>query len=139
MRHVLLFIAIVCMSAMVGAWADDVTGADRILCSSNQATVCYVDGDCEVGPPWQWGVPQFIEIDFATKKLSTTKASHETRETPFKNQERSEGLIFLQGVENGRAFSIVIEEATGLLSAAVARDHVTVSIFGACTPAPSSR
>jgi hypothetical protein len=81
-------------------------------------------------------VPQFIEVDFKSKMLSTTKASHEWRETPFKNHQRSEGLIFLQGVERGRAFSIVIEEESGLLSAAIARDQITVSVFGACTPAP---
>jgi hypothetical protein len=122
--------------ASAAGFADDLKGAERILCTPVQATVCYVDGECEIGPPWNWGVPQFIEVDFKAKKLSTTKASHERRETSFKNHERSDGLIFLQGVERGRAFSFVIEEETGMLSAAIARDQITVSVFGACTPAP---
>jgi hypothetical protein len=83
MMKAIALIATVGISAGVGAWADDVTGAGRILCTTSQATVCYADGDCEIGPPWLWGVPQFVEVDFATKKLSTTKASHEMRETPY--------------------------------------------------------
>jgi len=131
-----LLVVLLFVLASASGFADDVTGAETILCTSVQATVCYFDGDCEIGAPWNWGVPQFIEVDFTNKKLSTTKASHELRETPFKNLERAEGLIFLQGVERGRAFSIVIEELSGIMSAAIARDQVTVSVFGACTPAP---
>ncbi len=37
--------------------------------------------------------------------------------------------------EQGRAFSFVVVEETGMVSIAVARDGVTVSVFGACTPA----
>jgi hypothetical protein len=40
-------------------------------------------------------------------------------------------------LENGRAFSLVINESTGMLSAAVARDGKSVGVFGACTPMPS--
>ena len=116
------------------ALADDVGNSDHILCTAIQATVCYMDEDCEIGTPWNWNIPQFIEIDFAEKVLRTTKASEENRQTPFKNLEREAGMIFLQGVERGRAFSFAIEEDTGLASIAVARNGVTVSVFGACTP-----
>ena len=49
------------------ASADDVKGAEAILCTSVQATVCYLEGDCEIGTPWNWNIPQFIEIDFGQK------------------------------------------------------------------------
>lgn len=114
--------------------ADDLSDAKTILCSASVATLCLEDGDCETGPPWNWNIPDFIEIDFAAKKLRTTKASGENRATPFKNLEQDAGLIILQGVENQRAFSFVITQKTGLASFAVARDGVTVNGFGACTP-----
>ena len=119
--------------------ADNVKDSEVILCTSIQATVCYMDEDCEIGTPWNWNIPQFIEIDFAEKVLRTTKASGENRQTSFKNIEREAGLIFLQGVERGRAFSFAIEEDTGLVSIAVARNGVTVSVFGACTPLPPAK
>ena len=128
------------MSAAIGAaplTADDVTGVSRLLCSSVEATVCDVNGDCEMGPPWNWDIPQFIEVDLSRKKLSTTPASGENRSTPILNITREQGVLFLQGVEGGRAFSFVIHESTGAVSAAVARDGITVSVFGACTPITS--
>ena len=115
------------------AVADDVHGTDLMICASVEATVCSLDG-CEIGTPWFWGIPQFVEIDLKAKQLKTTAASGENRATPFNSMERKDGLIFLQGVENGRAFSFVITEETGVLSAAVAREELTVSVFGACTP-----
>ena len=44
--------------------------------------------------------------------------------------------IVIQGFERGRAFGFVIEEASGQASVAVAREGVTVSVFGVCTPQP---
>ena len=114
--------------------ADDVTGVDTMICSSIQATVCSLDGDCEIGAPWLWGIPQFVEIDLKNKEVRTTEASGQRRATPLKHVERADGLLVLQGVENGRAFSFAITEEDGSLSVAVARDGITVSVFGACTP-----
>lgn len=116
------------------AVADDLSGADRLICSSVQATVCAEDGECEIGPPWNWNIPNFIVIDLKKGELSTTPASGERRVTPFKNHESTQGVTYIQGVESGRAFSLVINQATGQLSVAVAREGVTVSVFGACTP-----
>lgn len=118
---------------------DDLTGAEQLLCASVQATVCETEGECESGAPWTWNVPQFIEIDLGERVLRTTEASGEARETPIKNFLIEEGTIFLQGVERGRAFSVVIEESSGSASIAVARSGLTVSVFGACTPIPESR
>jgi hypothetical protein len=94
--------------------------------------------DCEIGSPWDWNIPQFIQVDLAKKVLRTTPASGENRSTPIKSLERSQGSIYLQGMEAGRAFSFVIDEASGDLAVAVARAGVTVAVFGACTPAVAS-
>ena len=117
------------------AMADNLTGIDRLLCSSAQATVCGDDGECVTAMPWTWNIPQFIQVDLTGKKLATTKASGENRSTPITTMKRESGWIFVQGVEGGRAFSFAIEESTGLMSVAVARRGLTVSVFGACTPA----
>ena len=129
-----LALAVLLASAPLAA--DDLTGADSLLCTAVQVTVCTANGECQVAPPWELNVPQFIKVDLKDKKLGTTEASGENRTTPIKNLEREDGLIFLQGVENGRAFSFVIAEDTGMASIAVARDGLTVAVFGACTPTP---
>lgn len=94
--------------------------------------MCHADGECFTSPPW------FIVVDLENRRLGTTEASGHNRSTPIKNLERDDGLIFLQGIENGRAFSFVIVEETGMVSIAVAREGLAVTIFGACTPTPVS-
>lgn len=120
--------------AIVGA--DDLTGQDRILCTAVEVTRCMESGTCTSELPWNLNIPQFIEIDLKAKTFSTTKASGENRATAIRNLLREEGLLVLQGFEAGRAFSFVIHEESGMASVAVARDGLTVSIFGACTPMP---
>lgn len=131
-----IYIALACVALLATspAVADDLTGAGTVLCSSAQAVVCSEVEGCETAPPREWNIPAFIQIDLANKTLSTTAASEENRVTPIQTLERSGGRIFLQGIERGRAYSFVIDEATGLVTVAVARDGFSVSVFGACTP-----
>jgi hypothetical protein len=116
------------------ALADDLTGSTRFLCAPVQATVCVEDGECAVDLPWNVNIPQFIEVDIETKRLSTTEASGENRTTPIQHLSRGNGKIVFHGFEMGRAFSWVISEPTGHVTAAVAADGVAVSVFGVCTP-----
>jgi hypothetical protein len=134
MKSRLLLCVIVLLGVSGGATAEDLTGADRILCAGVQATYCDTSGACEVGMPWQWNMPEFVEIDFEAKTVSTTRAVERFRQTPIRTLERGNGEIYLQGVENARAFSFVIDEASGVASIAIAADGMTISVFAACTP-----
>jgi hypothetical protein len=131
-----LLVALVIPSA---GSADDVRGQDAILCTAVSAMLCGQDGDCLVEQPWMLNIPQFVEVNLKDKLLSTTKASGENRSTPLRTIQRENGLLILQGAEQGRAFSFVITEETGMLSVAVAREDKTVTVFGACTPMPSAK
>ena len=117
--------------------ADDLTGSKRFLCTAAQVTACYDDGECLTVPPWELNIPQFIEVDLEARTLATTAASGQNRSTPIKNLEREAGQLVLQGFENGRAFSFLIAEKTGMASIAVAREGLGVTVFGACTPLPA--
>ena len=117
------------------AAAEDVTGVTRMVCASGQAQICFETGDCYAATPRELAVPDFVIIDTKKGTISTTKASGLNRSTEFAKSERKEGLIYLQGVEEGRAFSFVIHEQTGRLTAAIARDGLSVTVFGACTAA----
>lgn len=117
------------------AFADNIENTDRLLCSTSRIIVCFEDGECVDALPWELNVPQFIIIDAKKMTLSTTKASNEARSTPIRTLLREEGTLILQGVEQGRAFGFVIDELSGLLTASLARDGMSVSVFGACTNA----
>jgi hypothetical protein len=118
------------------AQADNLAGTERFLCASTQVTICDASGDCDSGPPSLWNMPSFIQVDLAKKTLSTPPASAEQRRSPFTHLTRDKGRIFIQAMENGRAFSLVIAEETGFATMALALDGSTVSAFAACTPTP---
>jgi hypothetical protein len=135
--------AVVCiLLALVAApvlRGDDVSGKDHLLCTVVQATECTPDGECRSDDVRELNIPQFLEIDLSGKTVSTTKASGQSRSSPIGNLVRNGGLIVIQGVENGRAFSFEIDESNGMASMAVVRDGSTVSAFGVCTPLPDTK
>lgn len=131
-------LAVSALAIVVSAAAgDDLTGREQILCAAVHVTECQTSGDCRVEPPWNLNIPQFLQLDLKERTMAATAASGENRITPIRSMTREGGEIVLQGFEAGRAFSFVIEETTGMASVAIAREGMTVSVFGACTPMPA--
>lgn len=126
------------LAAATPAIADDLTGANRFLCSVVTVGRCDIDG-CMDDTPDGALVPQFVIIDLGTKLLSTTPASGQNRTTPIESLRREKGLVVLQGLENGRAFSFVIAEKTGSASVAIAREELVLAVSAMCTPMPAAK
>ncbi len=124
-------LALIFASPLTGDVLKDV---DRMLCVPGGVTHCVADEACSSELPEDENVPDFIEVDLKLKTLAATRASGEDRSTPIQNQVREAGFIYLQGVENGRTFSMVISENTGDLTFVVATDGETATMFGGCTP-----
>lgn len=114
--------------------ADDLTGSGSFLCAASTAAKCTHDGECLVDEPWIFNIPDFVIVDLKAKVIGTTEASSETREAAIQNMERTDGLIVLQGMQNRRAWSWVIDELTGEGVMSFADEERAVAIFGACTP-----
>ncbi len=133
-----VLVSMALLQASTPLLADDISNARAVICTPVLVTQCTPDGECVSLPPWELNIPQFIEIDLEKKMLRTTEASGHDRSSPIEHLERDGDLIFLQGVENGRAFSFVIAADTGRTSIAVTRDGLVVTVFGACTPTPTS-
>ena len=72
-------------------------------------------------------------MDFRAKRLSGRSAEGEET-TVIQNVQSVDGKQILQGAENGRGWSIVIDEQTGDMSAAVADQSAGFVLFGSCTP-----
>ena len=136
-RVATLLVALTLAMASSSVVADDLTGHDRFLCSIGDVTMCNVDWECETASPSRFNIPDFIVFDLEAGLLKTTEASQENRQTPILHVSREDGLIVLQGLEMGRAFSFNIEEDTGVLAAAAARPGGFSGAFGVCTPLPA--
>jgi len=89
-------------------------------------------------------LPNFIRIDFRKKMISSldpvkpvTKKANKKKDTvpnnaKIKRQERTDGMLLLQGGQNGRAWSMAINEKSGHMTIAAAGDNVGFVVQGAC-------
>ena len=121
--------------AFTAVLAENISDSDRIVCSPADVKLCFENGECFDTNPWEIDLPEFLIIDVRKKTISTTKVSGQDRTTSFSALTKTDELLLMQGIEDNRAFSFVIEQQTGIMTASVARDGVSVSVFGACTDA----
>ena len=128
-----LIAALVGMLAGGLVQADNLEGVNEIICAAAQVQICIENDTCYAATPFELDVPNFVVIDISKKTVSTTKGSNLNRSTKFSSVIKDDELIYLQGIEGGRAFSFVIDEVSGRMSVAVSRDGLSVSVFGACT------
>jgi hypothetical protein len=115
-------------------WADDLTGSNRFVCTSWHAARCTADGICESAPPWKLNIPDFVRLDLGAKVIATTAASSEDRTTHIEGAQRANGVIVLHGQQGERAWSWVINEASGEGTLTISSQGDGVTIFSACTP-----
>jgi hypothetical protein len=115
------------------ASAADYDGSKTLLCAPGEAVDCLPRGDCQQRGPNDLGIPRFITVDFKKKRLSGKTSDGEVK-TAIQNVSSVDGKQILQGAENGRGWSLVIDEATGDMSAAIADQAAGFVLFGACTP-----
>jgi hypothetical protein len=77
-------------------------------------------------------IPRWITVDFKKKKLSGTDSDGEDETTAIENVQTANGNTILQGAEGGRAWSMVIDQTTGDMTAAIAGDETGFVLFGVC-------
>jgi hypothetical protein len=116
------------------AYADNLGDAKHILCSIRNINACQSNGVCIPVLPSDVNIPQFVEIDTKTGRLSTTAASGEDRETTASQVIPSEDHLLIHGDQLGRAFSLLIQKSSGEGSFASVADGNAVVGFSACTP-----
>jgi hypothetical protein len=114
--------------------ADNLTGSTRFVCTSWAAARCTADGVCESAPPWKLNIPDFVRLDLGAKVIATTAAASEDRTTQIERTQRANGLIVLNGMQGQRAWSWVINEASGEGTLTISSEGDGVTIFSACTP-----
>lgn len=134
MKKLALFLlAAACLALAAAAGAADFDGSKTLLCAPGEAIDCLPRGDCQQRGPDELGIPRFITIDIKGKRLSGNTSEGELT-TPIQNVRSIDGKQILQGAEGGRGWSMVIDEQTGDMSAAVADQAAGFVLFGACTP-----
>ncbi len=113
--------------------AADFDGSTPILCATIEAIECGPGDECLKGIAEDINAPQFFRIDFNEKKVKVTKPDGEVKSTELKGLERVDGMLVMQGIEGGRAWSVVISEETGKMTLTASGNHEGFVLFGTCT------
>jgi hypothetical protein len=123
---------LVVLGGCVAAGAADFDGSHQLLCAPTDVAQCDAAARCERVSPSEVDLPSFLRVDFKKKAIRNLEPPE--RSTPIENIRSADGLTVLQGAENGRAWSLVIDQATGRLTGSVADGEGAFAVFGACTP-----
>ena len=123
-------LSLLCCGAVL---AEDLSGSDSLLCYGLSATRCELGSACEALAPWQLNLPDFVKLDLRGKRIHTTAASSEERETPLQSVQRDNGTILIHGSQGERAFSWLIDEMSGDGTLSVAGHGQGVTVFTVCT------
>ena len=110
-------------------FAAPMDGSAPILCAVNNVTDCPRSGDCERSSAEAAEVPGFVRIDVAKRLLSTVDGA---RTSPIATFQRNNGRLMLQGMQNERAWAVIVNEQTGQMSATIGEDDGAIIISGTC-------
>ena len=133
-RMVIGLLSLAVMVVPFGAVAADFDGSRPLIMAIIDVIECHPGGACETVTPQEARLPRFLEIDVDKKEISEIGDAKEERRTMIQSVTQAEGVLILQGAQNGRGWSITITEASGEAVATVSDPVSGFVLFGACTP-----
>ncbi|MEN8167058.1 MAG: hypothetical protein ABFR65_06215 [Pseudomonadota bacterium] len=130
----LLYLSLAAFMLPLPLPATGLDGSAQLLCATIDAIECDgLSGECYVGTAETVNLAQFVRIDLKEKKIEAVKQGGKSLSSTIMNHQRENGKLILQGIEDGRGWSLVIVEETGKMSATIAGDQVGFVVFGNCT------
>jgi len=138
-RNTFGWFAAACMTAATtmvstAVSAGPMDGSKNIVCAVADVVGCSETGQCAEGSARSFELPRFLIMDAGKKAIRAAyEAGHKDLSSPVKNMETSGDHLILQGVENGRGWSIAINTKDGKMSASGVGDAVGFLVFGSCT------
>lgn len=110
--------------------AEVLDTAKPLLCSVTEAAECDGVAACTDVTLEQIDLPPLWRVDFAGKQLASKDGA---RTSPIAAIETLDTVLVLQGHQNGRGWTLVVERATGHLSASAADAEGAHVLAGSCT------
>jgi hypothetical protein len=115
--------------------AAETADNSRLLCAITEVIECESLGDCSELTPEDVGLPDFLYVDLAEKKI-TEATSVSLRESRFIVNSANEGITILSGVDGLRGWSAVLSNNNTHVTASVSDERAGFVVFGNCRAEP---
>ena len=131
----LLFAVALAIAAPGLAGAAMFDGSKNLVCVPTDAVQCEGAGECDRIEVEDINMPKFLYVDFKKKLLrGTAEGATDETTSKIRHVEKLGDRTLIQGAQNGRGWSLVIDAMTGDMSAAIAADDLAFVLFGVCQP-----
>jgi hypothetical protein len=129
-RNLAAVLGLLGLLAPCSAQAEGVDGEAPLVCDLVEVSLCDAVAGCRKIEFGEVDLPHVYTVDFTARQLASEDGQ---RTSPIASQELLEAALLLQGTQNGRGWTMVVDRATGHLSATVADAEGALVIAGACT------
>jgi hypothetical protein len=128
-----LCVVVACLGMVwPAAAAGKYDGSAPMICAVTAMSECTADGKCERAAPQEGNnLPTFLRVDVKGGVLTANDGSG--RKTDIKASSVVGEQLMLQGIDNGKAWNMVIGSGTGRWGGSVVEDDGSFAIFGSCT------
>lgn len=122
--------AATCLLAVGASAGPAIDGKRDLVCEPKHLAQCDVDALCATIAPEDVELPVRLLVSFKHKKLS---APNTDRTSPIHSVEVVPAVVVVQGSQNGRGWSMVVDRASGALSGTIADAEGAIIVAGTCS------
>jgi hypothetical protein len=112
------------------AAAQGLDSSRPLQCALGKASECDGTARCSDVAVAEIDLPETVRVDFVARQLTSPDRQ---RTSPISAVETLEAVLVLQGHQDGRGWTMVVERATGHLSATVTDAEGVFVLAGGCT------
>jgi hypothetical protein len=123
----LIGLAAICLAT--AATAETLDASKPLTCMLNASAQCDTEATCIQVTLEQIDLSKDLRVDFANGLLSSKL---DDRTSPIDDVDELDTVLVLQGHQNGRGWTMVIDRASGNLSAALAESAGAFVLSGEC-------
>ena len=130
-----------CLLCASAAAAADFDGSRVLVFSVISVIECTPEEGCAQVTAESIALPQFLKIDFKSKRVTPAREAQGARSSEIERMERIDGKLMLQGAEDGiegvrdgLGWTLAISEDTGKAILTASGEEVAFVVFGACLP-----
>jgi hypothetical protein len=125
----LLLAGSVAVLAFEASAAESVDASRPLRCVPTEIAECDLAAQCDRVSFEEAEIPPTIRVDFAAKQIVSADGA---RTSPIRTVEVEETVLIVQGSQNGRGWSLVVDRPTGHMSASVSEAEGSFVLAGTC-------